>query len=66
VNPYRTEDCLLGGRFVDTFYDEFCKVDFLCHAGEPNWLGWLVVALGAAVATLLIMIAADILSGQAS
>jgi hypothetical protein len=23
--------------------DSFCKVEFLCYAGEPNWLGWLVL-----------------------
>lgn len=21
----------------------FCKVDFLCWNGEPNWLGWIVL-----------------------
>ena len=25
------------------FYDVFCKVEFLCYAGEPNWLGWIII-----------------------
>ncbi len=24
----------------------FCKVEFLCYAGEPNWLGWAVMVVG--------------------
>ena len=24
----------------------FCKVEFLCYAGEPNWLGWAVLIGG--------------------
>tara|TARA_B100001971_G_scaffold81036_1_gene74816 strand:+ start:109 stop:258 length:150 start_codon:yes stop_codon:yes gene_type:complete len=27
----------------DSFISGFCKVEFLCYTGEPNWLGWLVV-----------------------
>ena len=25
------------------FFYEFCKVEFLCYVGEPNWLGWLIL-----------------------
>ena len=30
---------------IDMFriYDWFCKVQFLCYDGEPNWLGWLIL-----------------------
>jgi len=24
----------------------YCKVDVVCWAGKPNWLGWLVMVLG--------------------
>jgi hypothetical protein len=27
----------------NTLFNSFCKVEFLCYAGEPNWLGWLVL-----------------------
>ena len=27
----------------------FCKVDFLCYAGAPNWLGSAVLGLGGIV-----------------
>ena len=23
----------------------FCKVEFLCYANEPNWLGWIVIII---------------------
>ena len=29
----------LWGKFIAGF----CKVEFLCHGGEPNWLGWIVI-----------------------
>ena len=28
----------------NNFIAGFCKLEFLCHGGEPNWLGW--IALG--------------------
>ena len=31
---------------MDYFYFHFCKVEFLCWAGSPNWLGWLTVLIG--------------------
>ena len=27
----------------DSFINGYCKVEFLCHGGEPNWLGWVVI-----------------------
>ena len=30
----------------DSFKNSFCKVEFLCYAGDPNWLGWLVIGIG--------------------
>ena len=29
------------------FYVEFCKVDFLCYQGDPNWLGETLLVGGA-------------------
>ena len=28
---------------MNGFYEFFCKVEFLCYQGEPNWLGWIVI-----------------------
>jgi hypothetical protein len=36
---------LLG--FLDVTFDfinRFCKVDFVCYAGDPNWLGYILLA----------------------
>jgi len=33
----------------------FCKVEFLCHAGDPNWLGWIVLAGGGFFAFMFIV-----------
>jgi len=36
---------LLG--FLDETFDfvnRFCKVDFVCYAGNPNWLGYIILA----------------------
>lgn len=27
------------------FFYEFCKADFLCYAGKPHWLGWIVLII---------------------
>ena len=27
------------------FIAGFCKVEFLCHSGDPNWLGWIVLGI---------------------
>ena len=31
----------------------FCKVDIVCWHGEPNWLGWLILGVGAIVIVLV-------------
>ena len=31
---------------MNDFYYHFCKVEFLCYAFKPNWLGWLVLIFG--------------------
>jgi hypothetical protein len=31
-------------EYWDKFIFEFCKVEFVCWQGEPNWLGWIVLA----------------------
>lgn len=28
---------------MDSFFSSFCKVEFVCYEGEPNWLGWLIL-----------------------
>ena len=30
----------------NAFISSFCKVEFLCYAGSPNWLGWGVLGGG--------------------
>ena len=29
------------------FIDGFCKVEFACYQGSPNWLGWIIIGFGA-------------------
>ena len=29
----------------DSFIAGYCKVEFLCYAGEPNWLGWIPIGI---------------------
>jgi hypothetical protein len=31
---------------IDGFINGFCKVEFLCYAGDPNRLGWVVLVIG--------------------
>ena len=38
----------------------FCKVEFLCHAGSPNWLGRGVLGIGLIVALFLLLIIAGL------
>lgn len=28
---------------MESLYSSFCKVEFVCYQGEPNWLGWLIL-----------------------
>lgn len=32
--------------FWNWFITGFCKVEFLCYAGDPNWLGWIILGFG--------------------
>jgi hypothetical protein len=41
----------------DSFIDGFCKVEFLCYAGDPNWLGWIVLLFGGLVALVAAFLA---------
>ena len=34
----------------DDFFNSFCKVEFLCYQGDPNWLGWIFVIIFVAFA----------------
>ncbi len=44
----------------DKIVFEFCKVEFLCWNGDPNWLGWSVIAIGAFILlTMLVALVAD-------
>ena len=38
---------------MDNFIIGFCKVEFLCYAGSPNWLGWGLLGFGALVLLLI-------------
>ena len=57
------------------FYDVFCKVEFLCYAGEPNWLGWIIIlffgviivivaSIACLMLLLLLVFLAKVLSGD--
>jgi len=39
----------------DKFIFQFCKVDFLCWHGEPNWLGWILIGIGALILFVIIL-----------
>ena len=48
----------------DAFLLEFCKVEFVCHSGEPNWLGWVAMSVGGIVALYIALaILGSILGG---
>jgi len=32
-----------------SFLSELCKVEAVCTLGEPNWMGWLAIAVLASV-----------------
>ena len=49
--------------FFDKFILSFCKVEFLCYSGDPNWLGWIfLVCLGIFLVWLLLAFIALVLS----
>ena len=39
----------------DKIIFEFCKVNFLCWHGEPNWLGWILIGIGALILFVIIL-----------
>ncbi len=42
---------------MNGFYEFFCKVEFLCYQGEPNWLGWIVIIpVGYVIFILLVFV----------
>ena len=43
-----------------SFLVEFCKVQSVCWQGDPNWLGWIAIAVGALVAIWLLLIVGTI------
>ena len=42
---------LINGGFIESF----CKVEFLCYQGDPNWLGWMVLGVFGLVVIALII-----------
>ena len=38
----------------DWFINSFCKVQFLCYQGEPNWLGIIVLLVPGLILFLII------------
>lgn len=40
----------------EAFIDGFCKVEFLCYAGDPNWLGWIFLAIGGSVVAAVLLV----------
>jgi hypothetical protein len=40
----------------ESFIDGFCKVEFLCYHGEPNWLGWAVLIPAGVVGLIVALI----------
>jgi hypothetical protein len=41
--------------FWSRLIPEFCKVQFLCYDGTPNWLGWAVLGWGVLIALAICM-----------
>jgi len=39
----------------ESFIQGFCKVEFLCYAGDPNWLGWMVMAIPVLIIVLVFL-----------
>jgi hypothetical protein len=33
-------------KYWNIFVGGFCKVEFLCFSGDPNWLGWIAIVWG--------------------
>lgn len=43
-----------GSVWTD-FVTAFCEVEFLCHSGDPNWLGWLLIGWGGLILVSLVL-----------
>lgn len=39
------------------FIEKFCEVEFLCYYGQPNWLGWSVIAFGGFILVVIMLTA---------
>lgn len=52
------------GEAWDSIIIGFCKVEFLCYQGEPNWLGWLI--LGPVIGIVGFLATVWIIAGIAS
>ena len=39
-----------------SFLYGFCKVDFLCWQGDPNWLGWAAIGVGTWIALVIVIV----------
>lgn len=40
---------------MNTFYNLFCMIGSLCSKGEPNFLGWSVIVVGAVFLVFLVL-----------
>ena len=47
----------------DSFINSFCKVQFLCYQGEPNWLGIIVLLVPGLIIFLIISLILGLLPG---
>jgi len=43
-------------EFFAKFIAGFCKVQFLCYEGAPNWLGWGVLGIGVIILIWLYLV----------
>ena len=55
------DSCRVEPEGWDKIVFEFCKVDFLCWNGAPNWL--IVIAIGAFILLIMVLMpVADLVS----
>ena len=62
----------IGGKLKMTdsiwnsFIDGYCKVEFLCYQGAPNWLGWIVLGVvGYILAGIIIITLTHVVESEA-